>query len=70
MKILIAVPKFENIYPDTFKSIYDLDVSGHETSFEFVRGYDCATARNKIAQLALNREVDYVLSVDNDTVIP
>lgn len=69
-KILIAVPTFENIYPDTFKSIYDLDVSGHETSFEFVRGYDCATARNKIARLALDREVDYVLSVDNDTVIP
>ena len=30
MKILIAVPTFENIYPDTFKAIYDLDVSGHD----------------------------------------
>ena len=70
MKILIAVPTFENIYPDTFKSIYDLDVSGHDVSFEFVRGYDCATARNRIAQMALDKNVDYVLMVDNDVVLP
>lgn len=70
MKILIAVPTFENIYPDTFKSIYDLDVSGHEVSFEYVRGYDCATARNRIAQRALDLETDYVLMVDNDVVLP
>lgn len=69
MRILIAVPTFENIYPDTFKSIYDLDVSGYETSFEFVRGYDCATARNRIAQIALDNGVDYVLMVDNDVVL-
>lgn len=70
MRILVAVPTFENIYPDTFKSIYDLDTAGHEVSFEFVRGYDCATARNKIAQKALDLGVDYVLMVDNDVVIP
>lgn len=70
MKILIAVPTFESIYPDTFKSIYDLDVTGHEVSFEFVRGYDCATARNRIAQLSIDKESDYVLMVDNDVVLP
>lgn len=70
MKILIAVPTFENIYPDTFKSIYDLNVYGHDVAFEFVRGYDCATARNKIARLALDRGADYVLMVDNDVVLP
>ena len=70
MKILIAVPTFESIYPDTFKAIYDLDVSGHDVSFEFVRGYDCATARNRIAQMTLDKAVDYVLMVDNDVVIP
>lgn len=70
MKILIAVPTFENIYPDTFKSIYDLDVSGHEVEFDFVRGYDCATARNRIAQMAIDKRKDYVLMVDNDVVIP
>lgn len=70
MNILIAVPTFENIYPDTFKSIYDLDVSGHDVSFEFVRGYDCATARNRIAKMAQKQGVDYVLMVDNDVVLP
>lgn len=70
MKILIAVPTFENIYPDTFKSIYDLDTSGHDVSFEYVRGYDCATARNRIAQMALDKKTDYVLMVDNDVVLP
>lgn len=70
MKILIAVPTYENIYPDTYQSIYDLDSAGQELSFAYVRGYDCATARNKIAQLALGKGADYVLSVDNDTVVP
>ena len=68
--ILIAVPTFETIFPDTFKSIYDLDVSGVETEFEYVRGYDCATARNNIAQKALDIGAEYVLMVDNDVVLP
>ena len=70
MKILIAVPTFESIYPDTFKSIYELDPDGHELHFDFVRGYDCATARNRIAQKTLDGGYDYVLMVDNDVVLP
>lgn len=70
MKILIAVPTFENIYPDTFKAIYNLDDGGNELDFEYVRGYDCATARNAIAQKAIDGEFDYVLMVDNDVVLP
>ena len=70
MKILIAVPTFETIFPDTFKSIWDINRNGHEVLFEFVRGYDCATARNKIAQIAMDKDADYVLMVDNDVVIP
>lgn len=70
MKILIAVPTFENIYPDTYKAIYDIDDEGYDVSFEFVRGYDCATARNRIAQMALDKNRDYVLMVDNDVVVP
>lgn len=70
MKILIAVPTFENIYPDTFKSIYGLDCGEHEVLFDFARGYDCATARNKIAKQAQDEGTDYVLMVDNDVVLP
>lgn len=69
MRILIAVPTFESIYPDTFKSIYGLDSCGNELMFDFVRGYDVATARNRIAQRALDEEADYVLMVDNDVVL-
>ena len=70
MKILIAVPTFETIYPDTFKSIYEIDKGDNEVLFEFVRGYDCATARNRIAQRSLDLKADYVLMVDNDVAVP
>lgn len=70
MRILVAIPTFENITPDTFKSCWDLDKGEHDVFFEFVRGYDCATARNRIAQLALDGSYDSVLMVDNDVTLP
>ena len=70
MRILLAVPTFETIYADTYKSLWDLDKDGHEVLFESVRGYDVATARNKIAQKSLDLKADYVLMVDNDVVLP
>lgn len=70
MKILIAVPTYENIYPDTFKSIYQIDKGGHDVDFDFFRGYDVANARNLIGKATLENNYDYVLMVDNDEVIP
>lgn len=70
MKILIAIPTFENIYPDTYRSVWNLDKADHEVDFEFIRGYDCATARNKIIITAQDRKADYVLMVDNDIELP
>lgn len=70
MRILIAVPTYETIYPDTFKSIYQLKNGGHDLSFEFIRGYDVANARNKIACATLDGGYDYCLMVDNDEVLP
>lgn len=70
MRILLAVPTFENITPDTFKSLWDMDKGGHEVLFETVRGYDCATARNNIVQTAFGLNTDYVLMVDSDMVLP
>lgn len=69
MKILIAVPTFETIQPEVFKAIYNLK-SDHELHFDFVKGYDCAVARNEIAKQAQLGGYDYVLMVDSDTVIP
>lgn len=68
MRILIAIPTFENILPETFKSVYDLDTAGHDTDFEFVKGYDCAKARNMIAKMSDG--YDYVLMVDSDVIVP
>jgi GT2 family glycosyltransferase len=70
MKILVAVPTYESIQPETFKSIYGLDKCGHNVVFDFQRGYDCATARNNIAKEAIAEEADYVLMVDNDVILP
>lgn len=69
MRILIAVPTFESITPDTFQSLWDMK-KPCECDFRFVRGYDCATARNKIADLALDGGYDAVLMVDNDMTLP
>lgn len=70
MRILIAVPTFETIEPEVFKSIYDLRPAGHSLSFDFVKGYDCAVARNRIGKLAQEGGYDYVLMLDSDTIIP
>lgn len=70
MRVLIAVPTFESIRPETFKSIYGLDRAGHEVLFDYVRGYDCARARNLIAQECLDYGFDAVLTVDSDVVVP
>ena len=71
MRILIAVPTFENILPDTFKSIYNLEKTEDMiVDFDFVRGYDCAKARNNIAKKAIKDNYDYVLMVDSDIILP
>lgn len=69
-RVLVAVPTFENIYPDTFKAIWEMDKGEHEVIFDFVRGYDCASARNNIVMLARGYDADYVLMVDNDVTPP
>lgn len=70
-RILIAVPTFENILPDTFKSIYNLEIpENYICDFDFIKGYDCARARNEIAKKALENNYDYILMVDSDTIIP
>lgn len=70
MKILIAVPTFETITPETFKGIYDIDHCGHEADFDFVKGYDCAKARNVIVREALDGGYDYTLMIDSDVIVP
>lgn len=68
MSVLIAVPTFETIAPECFKAIYN--VKGDDLSFDFVKGYDCAKARNEIVKKALSGAFEYVLMVDSDVIIP
>lgn len=79
MRILIAVPTYESIYPDVFKAIYDLKETyswesnpcpPNEYIFEYIRGYDVSSARNKIVEKAKELNADYILMVDNDVIIP
>ena len=72
MKILIAVPSFDEraIFNAVFKALWYLDDGGNELHFDYVSGYDCATARNRMVQKALNTDADYLLMVDSDTVLP
>ena len=69
-RVLIAIPTFESIYPDTFKALWDMDKDEHEVSFEFVRGYDCATARNNIVGKFLESDAEWLMMVDNDVAVP
>lgn len=69
-RVLIAIPTFESVSPDTFKSLWDMGKGGNECSFETVRGYDCATARNRIAQMALDGGYDRLMMVDSDVTVP
>ena len=69
-RVLIVVPTFENITPDTYKALWDMDKGENEVLFEFVRGYDCAAARNKAAKKALELNADYLMMVDNDVTPP
>ena len=71
--ILIAVPTFENIDPACFKSIYDQQqAQDAQYYFNFVKGYDCARARNLIAKYAIDpsEHYDYVFMVDSDVILP
>ena len=70
-KVLVAVPTFDSIEPDTFKSIYGLEIPlGISVKFDFVRGYDVSRARNLIAKETLQYQFDYVLMVDSDIILP
>ena len=68
-KILIAIPTNKYIEPETFKSIYDLEVpEGYETHFQFFYGYQIDQIRNLIAEWG--KEFDYLFSVDSDIILP
>ena len=71
MRILLGVPAFDEraVFTKCFQSLWELDRDGNEVIFFPATGYDCATARNKIAQKAIDEGADYCLMVDSDTTL-
>ena len=67
-KVFIAVPTYENIYPDTMKCIWELGrhEGNAELMFDFVRGYSVDSARNRCVHKAKEAGADRILFVDND----
>jgi len=67
--ILVAIPTNKYIEPETFKSIWDLDVpDGYNLEFQFFYGYQIDQIRNLIAEWA--KRYDYLFSVDSDIILP
>ena len=65
-KILIAIPTARYIEPETFKSVYDLEIpDGYETVFQYFYGYQVDQIRNLIADWTING-YDYLFSIDSD----
>lgn len=71
MKVLISVPTFETVSIETFKSIYNLKIPDDcKVTFDCIKGYGAAQARNKIARQCVSNQFDAVLMVDSDIVLP
>lgn len=67
--VLIAIPTAKYIEPETFKSIYDLNVPGNvEVDFRYYTGYQIDHIRNNIANFA--KSYDYLFAVDSDISFP
>lgn len=70
-KLLIAIPCYENVQADCFKSVYGLTKpKDFIVQIDIIRGYSVDKARNVICQEALDYSFDYVLMVDSDMVLP
>lgn len=72
MSVLICIPTYETITPETFKSVYGLSIDPEQgrPMFDFVKGYGCAQARNKCAKEAMGYGFDYLMFVDSDVILP
>lgn len=67
-RVLVAVPTNNDIYPQTFKSIYDAreECRDYDVDFQFFYGYCIDQVRNLICSYAITNAYDYVFWVDHD----
>jgi len=70
-RVLVSIPSFDGrVKSRTAESVANLCCDGHELLFANVSGYDCAMARTKQAEMAVELGADYLLAVDSDMVVP
>jgi len=69
-RILIAVPTFESVETECFKSIYGLGRPECEIQLDFIKGYDVSRARNMAVKEAIDYGFTHLFFVDSDIVLP
>ena len=70
-RVLVAIPTFDgSVKAQTFESVANMDWGDCDLQYKSFSGYDCAAARNNIADHMLEHGFDYVLMVDSDVVLP
>ena len=68
-RVLLGVPYNKYVEPETYKSIYDLDIPASiDVEFQQFYGYNIEQIRNLIAHWAVN--YDYLFAVDSDIELP
>ncbi len=71
MRILLAIPHGSKpLEPECIEALWQMDKCGHDVFLRIVDGYDCARARNKIAQESTDLLCDKCMMVDSDVIVP
>lgn len=70
-KVLIGITTAETVCFQTMQSIIRLDIPENvETEVEIVHAYNVADGRNKLVNIMLSKNCDYLFFVDNDVILP
>ena len=70
MKTLIAVPCMDLIPVPFITSLLQLDLSGHEVSYDFHAGSLIYDSRNQLLERAKEMQAERILWLDSDMVVP
>lgn len=70
-RILIGITTAETVAHETMQSIYGLIIPENtETALSVVHSYNVADGRNKLVNIMLEQNFDYIFFVDNDIILP
>lgn len=70
-RILIGITTAETVSHETMQSIYNLERPENTTTdLRVVHAYNVADGRNKLAEIMVAENYDYIFFVDNDVILP